>query len=189
MRVFVLALLAACGVPHMDPRPRDNHAQGDSVVEVRSYCGDFEGRSSRATGVMISEDRVLTAAHAVGCGDIPYVHVTTLYGRTLRMVVERDDRVFGGGTDVARLTVWGMETFDLAVRPPELAEHYEGPVIVRFIDEEDNGMLYGNTVRGIIPVKGDSGSPVYDPAGRLVGIMLTSDGGIQRIGDYWLEGT
>jgi len=119
------------------------------------------------------------------------------------MVVERDDAMFGSGTDVARLEIASADRFHLDIAPPALAD--DSHVGEEYCVETLHGRLCGsrdhyheNIVLGAKGVRnGDSGSPVFNDAGRLVGLEVSSgkmtDGTVffryVTITPYWLEGT
>lgn len=211
---LLLAFCLSCmSLPHVEPQLRTTQHQFATLVSVDAYCSDPDpfrnpepGRSSldhpihwgqgHGVGVIISEAHVLTAAHVVGCGPtIPRVVVTLSSGRHLRMVVERDDRMFGKGRDLARLVMASGSTFDLNIAPPTLATA-----------EPDDAVTLGNargTARGqgeIVRVTGArvgpgwSGVPVYRTDGALLGIVTggDTDAGFVKyepLDASWLKGT
>jgi hypothetical protein len=190
MYKLLLILLVACRLPHIEPAPRMPWQQHASDVRVESSCGEF-GNNGSGSGVIISERHVLTAAHVVSCSSLPYVHVTLASGRRLRMIVERDDLMFGSGTDVARLEIASAEWFDVGIAPPALGTLVGGMTVCLMAG---CGRAYPYD-RGLVEVPsspGDSGLGVYDWYGRLLGIVVRTDGHwtrIEPISTYWLEGT
>lgn len=210
---LVSLVLAGCRLPHVDPVPRPPGVAEDAVVALTVGCEfDVEDvwmsammdTSMRATGVIISERHVLTAAHAVRCPNIPIVHVALADGRRLRTVVERDDAMFGGGTDVARLEIASALNFDLNIPPPALRFNVgsgESETVCAAVIRA-RGVTWtcgtytapSNKVYGMHVDFGDSGAGVYDIYGQLVGIVVRkavddSFAVVQPIGPYWLEGT
>lgn len=216
--LFALLLASAC-LPHVEPAPRTAPAQHSTLAFVRSSCtqadpfdaikAQAESRPpemvnqiewmppSGATGVVISERHILTAAHAVRCPVIPRVHVTLTNGAH-NAVVERDDGMFphgGKSTDVARIEIAHAGRFELHVPPPLIREAKGGESCCA-------ETLHGRTCGTIDPYhanvflatgmrKGDSGAPVYCSE-ALVGVVTHTgaDGAkYEPVTAYWLEGT
>lgn len=177
-----LIVLAGCGtLAHIDPLPRTIDQQYATVVQVESVCGGVANTDSWGTGVVISENSVLTAAHVVFCPDIPTVRVYLPSGKSFQMEVVEDAAMFGDGTDVARLrTVGAYDRLNVHVPPPELTKPLLGDTLC--IQTFDHGQRCGRfePQDGKLWVqaptyKGDSGAPVYEPnGGDLVGIAVGS---------------
>ena len=214
--ILLLPVLFSCTLPHVDPRPREPDDATLATVTIESSCSEADPfntgpdvlpghhgpdiswhASDVGTGVVISENRVLTAAHVVECAIIPTVHVTLSNGRVLRMNVERDDAMFGAGADIARLEMASADTFGLGIAPPAL----DGTA-GRWCALTTHGQVCANGSGNLMtPDKydddrtrsGDSGSGVYNAeTGGLVGLVVAGDGTstrIVRVGAYWLEGT
>lgn len=197
-------ILAACmRLPHVDPRSRDEVTASRASVDVHVTCSSPDMSStedspkpaivwrepSRGRGVMISERHILTAAHVVRCPDIPRVTVTLYDGRSFLVVVERDDDMFGKGSDLARLVIPSGSTFQRYIAPPTLGDSDGTYTVAR-----KSGTITGSG-RAILPHlhPGDSGAGVYATTGDLVGLFLGPDdyGGLRivRVDSSWLEGT
>ena len=215
--LFLLPLLACAPMPHVDPQPRSSFAASFTVARVDVLCSELdpldpglspdEGSPHQTwptlvwgggtgTGVVISERHVLTAAHVVACPVLPFVRVTLSDGRWFHANVERDAGMFGDGTDLARLEISTAETFGVGIAPPVIAPfiwnyaHWcaytrHGPAC---------GMVADPAVPNFTGITrpGDSGSPVYDERGELVGLVVGGNAlttRIARVTPYWLEGT
>lgn len=216
MRALALLTLAACALPHVDPKTRMPEAERLATVRVDVDCSepapfktgepgdphqfdpDIVWIPHRvATGVVISERHVLTAAHAVFCPTIPTAVVTFADGEQFLMEVERDDAVFGSGTDVARLRMATDGRFHRNIPPPELGSTLEGGYVVA---ATLHGLMpgtfanYKRHLDGMTTHHGDSGAGVYTMSGQLIGIVVAGadDGSYTKyepVGMYWLEGT
>jgi len=159
LMVIVIAALAYLAVgcvhaPTYPAAPRDRAHREAALVKLEVRCGDLPAggelvaASGRALyGVMVGPRHALTAWHGVACADIPRVVATLSDGHRVFMAVEKE----WPDDDVARLVVATAEWFEIA--PPTVAPPKHGEVELR------------------TTVKGDSGSPVYDFDGNLVGII------------------
>lgn len=181
---LVIALLAACQLPHVDARPRNPVVGSQAAVTVEMTCNDVDidgyewHPAQRGTGVIISERHVLTAAHVVACPLIPSVRATLADGRQFTMVVERDDVMFGEGRDIARLEILSAEHFELGIAPPELVAPPSSIQPMRLCAETTHGPLCGEgtVAPGLVTFEGgaregDSGAGIYTPEGELAGIL------------------
>lgn len=219
---LLTATLAACGrLAHVPPAPRSSVARRVTVVRVSTSCAepdytspewnsDVPGQSDMApwieweppgfgTGVVISENAVLTAAHVVRCPIIPDVVVTMPDRKRWIMQVDRDDAMFGDGTDLAHLEAIGAyDRFGLNIPPPTIAvPGYSDYVCVQpYGRDEECGSIVGRDTVNVATRPGDSGSPVYEAggqsAGALVGLVVAGGGGLTQfvpLNVSWLEGT
>jgi S1-C subfamily serine protease len=158
------ALAVGCGAE--DPQPqvvRVTVAQDGLLPEI-------------ATGVATGDERVLTVAHVLDAR-----HAVTVAGRRARVL--RIDR----GLDLALLSVPGLRAPALRLggdgkrtglvvlrdgRPRSLAGAVRRHVLVRWSEQPGDppsdrpGLELAATVD-----PGDSGAPVLDPDGRLIGVL------------------
>lgn len=217
LKLLVFVLLAGCyRIHHIDPQTRQPEAERLATVRIDVTCTsdapfktgepgdphifdpDIQWIGPRtATGVIVSDRHVITAAHAVYCPDFPGVMVTLQDGRRFRMDVERDDAVYGSGADVARLVIAADDRFFLSLTPPTLgATEPDGYVVASTLHGFAPGTFTG-VRRGLDGVKtrpGDSGSGVYTMSGQLIGIIVKgaldgSSSTYEPLTPYWLEGT
>lgn len=196
MKLLPLLLLIGCGYPQFPAAPRDIHNEELWVEKVEVGCAssfsDDEPWAHNASGtaVLLDERHALTAAHVVRCAGLPDVHV-----RGLRMVVTRDEAMFGDGRDFAVLEIASAEIFHLDVVQPVVAPDYIGVVNIVTRRGARTGFLSGLIAEPVIAYNpfdirpGDSGSPVYSVGGDLVGIVVSrfdnGDIGIERFdGDF-----
>lgn len=214
MRLLLLLLLslAACfPLQHVDPAPRAAGAQDGTVVRVDVDCSepapfktgdpddprapdpDIVWRVGYGTGVVVSEKHVLTAAHVVFCPVIPTSWITLPDGRRFQADVTIDAAMFGDGTDIARLELVGdADRFNLGVAPPALGREGDHACILT-LRGRACGRLHGMYVDAPT-YPGDSGSPVYDTRGHLVGLAVAGDAThtttrFVRVTPWWLKGT
>lgn len=131
------------------------------------------------TGVIIDNRHVATAAHVVGCVTIPYIKVTMPDGtwRGMNVISANDD------SDLAILEIDSADTFP-GPQPPEYGPRPEVGDHVCSVTAYPKHAEYcgdvtrvrespvGNDIEASFTVlPGNSGSPVYDVEGRLVGIV------------------
>jgi hypothetical protein len=212
---LLLLCLAGCSLfplHHVDPAPRAAGAQDGTIVRVDVDCvteapfktgepddphqfdSDIEWYPHRvATGVVVSERHVLTVAHAVRCPDIPTAVITLPNGKQWLVEVTIDAQMFGDGTDLARLELIGdADRFGLGVAPPRLARIGDRACVLTRRGRAC-GDLHGPYVDAPT-YKGDSGSPVYDMGGDLIGLVTSGDDAhtvtrFVRVTPWWLKGT
>lgn len=200
MRLTALALLASCAPPVPPSAPRAPDSQQAAVVELTVECDPFPDDTwspfsiARAsTGVLVSPRHILTAAHAVECAAIPVVHATMPGGRRMRVVVERDDLMFGSGLDLALLVAASDEDLAPGLAPPRIPTHVAWG---RWCAATRRGPSCGDA---ILPDwfagstrDADSGAGVYDPDGALAGVVVGRGScdttKIQPVPAGWLRG-
>jgi S1-C subfamily serine protease len=176
----------------MEPALRSPVAQHRAAVLVQVSCSMvdiFEAQKefpnpvlttiewrppSAASGVMISDDNVLTSAHVVECPDIPTIWVTLSNGTRHRMDAIRIDRK----ADVAMLRTHVNWPFWHGVAPPILgAFEYtaDGAISCAEVVRPHRARNCGESVTPssftFTGGPGNSGAGVYDPDGRLIGIV------------------
>lgn len=191
--IIATALFAtACRLPHVEPVHKTPAAAEQAYASVQMSCGSDIQPDKWASGVVISQKYILTAAHVVRCAGIPSIRVKLANGKELTAVVERDDQMFGAGMDLARLEIWGLETTGYA-EPPVLGMQSMGAMAAT---ATKRGLAFGRfTMHDVadMPTElGDSGSGVYNEDGELVGIVTNRSGDVtvfEEVGPYWLEGT
>ena len=205
-KLLALALLGACaGLPHVDPLPRGEDTQSAAAVTVEVRCGGSGGWDSAewyptrlASGVLVSERHVLTAAHVTTCPVIPAAWVLLADGSRLRMVVELEDL----GEDVSRLVMASGSRLP-AIAPPALADLLPGTWLSGGSGSTCVESAYPARVRAcgdvwewpfidVPTTRGNSGAGAYDEGGRLVGLAVASRAGLTRIAPVsakWLVGT
>ncbi len=177
-RLPLLALVACVHLPRVAPEVRTGKARASSAVRVESACGNWSSRSG--SGVIISKRHVLTAAHVVGCADIPTVRVTYIDDdgreRRLRMLVTEEDR----DADIAKLEIASAEQFAVALRPPVVRSPDPGNgVCASLASSPDACGTIASTwtvVKRLATVERDAGAPVYCDQGTLVSIVVNRGG-------------
>ena len=193
--ILISAVLLACAhrVP-MKPSPRSPVTQQRAAVLVEVSCTqanmmemtkEWQYRDPWNTtitwqpkkygsGVLVSDDDVITAAHVTTCVTIPTVHVTLSNGIRRRMFLVKEDL----DSDVALLRTLANEPFYHGVAPP-VSGMYEyladGAVSCSASAWPRRERKCGEAVtpsRLAFPApNGNSGSGVYDQGGRLIGIV------------------
>lgn len=192
MRALVLALLCACvHFPAMEPESRDYHARDRAAVVMESHCGDayLSGNSRTASGVVISERHVLTAAHVTSCVALPAIRVWLDEGTSHRLVVVDEDL----DADIALLEVAHAGNFERGFVPPALSDSDAsvGCVVAKFPrDEVTCGPIDGDLLR-VPSRRGNSGAAVYDDEGNLIGVVSRGTRAytrVARVTAKWLRG-
>ncbi|MBV9125664.1 MAG: trypsin-like peptidase domain-containing protein [Planctomycetes bacterium] len=195
---FFVLLAGACGrLTHVDPHPRSPDRQRATVVRVYSTCvtqapfktgepgdphqfdEDIEWIAPRwSTGVILSEKHVATAGHATSCPDFPGVAVKLPDGRHFRMDEDRNDLMFSDGKeDRARLVLVGAyDRFEIGAVPPYLGVAHLGDMLCAQYYGRDEACGVFDPINGHLgfdapSTSGDSGAPVYNQDGELVGIV------------------
>lgn len=194
MRWLLILSLIACksAVPNTPPDYRDSYEELKAAVTIKSVC---DGVEHTASGVILSERHILTAAHAVSCAYIPVVHARLYNGDVHRLyVIEESSR-----QDLAKLEVAHAGLFGVYLAPPLLETEWFP------FQETDYACVYPGSggfscamrlrryVYGDRLNHGDSGSAVYDN-GMLVGLVSKDLPEINAtqltpVDSHWLEGT
>lgn len=185
-KIVGLAVLAAAAsacvhVPRVAPAMRTEAERSLTTVRIESSCGGFVDDGEHVgTGVIISERHVLTAAHVVACSAIPVVHVTYRRDGEIkrqRMVVTREDT----DRDVARLEIASADRFRVNVAPPVVRAPDPGERVcaelprLMGIDAACGSIVSDWTVARTMKTRpGDSGAPIFDATGTLVGLVSAS---------------
>lgn len=201
--IVLLVVLSSCyRVPVVPPELRPVTDQARAAVVVLVSCSEtnmFEvGKEhpnpmnttitwrapSIGTGVIVRDDLVLTAAHITTCPTIPTVHVVLANGTRRRMSVIRENLK----KDLALLRTSTMEGLHQDIAPPVLgvfeymADGAQSCAEVAFPRRERLCGEAATPSRFTFATRpGNSGAAVYDPAGRLVGLVVKTYLG-QKIG-------
>jgi hypothetical protein len=201
-RLALLALtLAACNqwvrpTPGV-PAARTSKQQWESAVAIETSCDPFEdgvlSKTRVGTGVMVSPWQVITALHVTDCqSTIPLIKVTTVQGGTWKMVPEKEwgiSVIKGERDGVSRIQLATADDLSPSFGPPRVNEDrpvlWEPLYIETAMPErqevigEETGWQYGGDSYGgrFFTYKaetqpGNSGSPIYDINGDLVGVHL-----------------
>ena len=173
--VILLLSLISCAPakPHLRTVPE----QRSTAVAIFTTC---PGGSGYGSGVLLDGRRVLTAAHVTGCG-LPLLRVTTRAGDVRLMKVVAIDHAI----DLAILEVddgelrfpYPVPSVSIGNRPSvgdvvcmesgEPGRRRQCGEVLDFRADE----LPGNMKHGGLTIPGNSGSGVYDEAGRLVAVV------------------
>jgi hypothetical protein len=212
--VLVCALAVCCSFARIPGRPRPRAVQASTAVSVEVLCVDadpfvtsadpFQIYGGHGSGVIVDARHVLTAFHVARCPYLPDVHVVTADGRRYHVLVRREWR----REDVALLEIADASSFG-PIAPPVIASPATRASICASpsypmrmwscgaVDElrdaltdEDlpkmPGTRYGDVSVAMLVVPGNSGAPVYDEVGRLVGLAVEGNSlGIGRIRSLW----
>jgi S1-C subfamily serine protease len=166
-------------------------------IEVACFGGDVMSQVTvsghAGTGVIVDQGHVMTAHHVAACedGDAPMIHVVDLAGARRRAWLDREDPEH----DLARLRVdvpfFGVRPALVGPRPglgEQICAATAWPVRIRpcgMVVGLVARQLPGNTGREFVSIDvehtaltiaGNSGSGVWDAAGRLVCIVTHSRG-------------
>ncbi len=169
--LVVVVCVACVRLPYVAPQLRTVADQTRTLATVAASCTSpdpmttpgllaprhgprIEWWTHLGHGVVVDERHVLTAWHVIGPCPFDREIIVTLYdGREFTM--ELTDEWRDHDVDLARLEIASGSRFKLHVAPPiigRLANHY--------VDRPSH--------------PGDSGSPVYDAGGALLGLITSS---------------
>lgn len=182
MRILVAAVLLAtscCAGSLQGYSTYSDRTQYEAAVQVFVLCPEGPVLGS---GVVINARQALTAGHVIECGPIA------------AMAVTRDGDMFPvevsgqiEGVDVARLSAIDGEPFKVAapIRRSKLrigervcSIGTDGNLVTGIRKCGDVGEIEGDVFSMAIPgVPGNSGSPVYDRDGYVVGILVAAQWG------------
>jgi S1-C subfamily serine protease len=214
--VFLLIAVMSCmRLVHVDPALRDKAQSEDTLVHLYITCSEpypFKSGDPTdpanlepdivwygprvATGIIISERQILTAAHAVTCPTFPRVIATLSDGRKFQMAVTEDDIMFGQGKDIARLEIATAEYFHINIPPPLLGDVLPGEDVVAYEWKRGciPGKYKGNNLFDLSSYPGDSGAPIFNMRGQLVGLISQGSTPLsltkrEVVEPRWLNGT
>lgn len=171
----ILPLLVACvSLPVVPAAPRGYAERERAAIRLDVACESTGGHTG--SGVVTDERHALTAAHVVACPEMPLVIATTADGRRLFVVVTKEDHA----RDFAVLELESGDRFHLDVAPPLRAPAVVGSHVCSETAIPVRGSNCGPVIAAYpdfahvaaVVMKGNSGSGVYDMAGRLVGIVV-----------------
>lgn len=180
--VILLGMCSSCAPRMASASPRSIDEQAELTVKVEGPCGD-------GSGVIVAPDRILTAKHLTECvvgagpgGPIVISQPSTIYTITLA----------DGGTRYASLDVAIAEDIarlkltegTMPGRPPRVGRGTVGDRVCAVTGHPARGRTCGTLTEikpgspvggleftaGVRP--GNSGSPLYDDWGRLLGIVV-----------------
>lgn len=180
---LVAMALAGCAPA---PRPealRGPKGQADTVVRVEVFCLVTDPyvtdrvitTGGTGSGVLVAPDRVVTAAHVTECDYLADIHVTTSDNRRFPVRVDRFDRA----ADLVSLRV--SSAVDTIIAPQIASPPRQGSEVwLRYAVPErgsTSGIVLGadgdRVAHTALTRHGNSGGPVYDAEGHLVGIVTT----------------
>jgi S1-C subfamily serine protease len=186
---WLLVLLVGCvSLPHIPAEPRGYAERERAAVRVDMACSvagipgwedephyDDWTIGHIGSGVVLDERHVLTAAHVVRCPTIPGVMLTTFDGRHIQAVVTHEDQA----ADVAVLELATADRLHLDVAPPARARVAIGDAVCAETSDPARQTYCGvveyvgdDVARAAFTaIRGNSGAPVYDAQGRLVGLV------------------
>jgi len=160
------ALLTACSLPA-------RHAPADAMVKVITKGG-------HGSGFHIGNGYLITAAHVVGVAE--KVSLKTSLGGSTEAEVLWSNKAY----DIALLRLSGpaeLQTAPLVCRVPQIGEAITAkgnPVTAEFItvwgrvagSEREMGPWRSVVVTNIATVPGQSGGPVFDAGGNVIGVTV-----------------
>lgn len=163
---FAAALLTACSLPV-------RHAPADATVKVITKGG-------HGSGFHIGDGYLITAAHVVGSAE--KVSLKTSLGGSTEAEVLWSNKAY----DVALLRLSGpaeLQTAPLVCRVPQIGEAITAkgnPATAEFItvwgkvagSERSFGPWRSVVVTNIATVPGQSGGPVFDAGGNVIGVTV-----------------
>ena len=163
---FAAALLTACSLPV-------RHAPADAMVKVITKGG-------HGSGFHMGDGFIVTAAHVVG--DAEKVSLKTSLGATVEAGVLWANEAY----DIALLRLAGpvdLQSAPLICRVPQVGETITAkgnPVSAEFItvwgkvagSERSFGPWRSVVVTDIATVPGQSGGPVFDAGGNVIGVTV-----------------
>jgi hypothetical protein len=149
----------------------------EAVVQVLTACANGQGQVG--AGVAITDKHVLTARHLLRCGKdgtVEPVKILTRHqssGQISEVVVDED----GKGIDISRLVVvQGRRPFKtfapISYELPKIGAKVSiisGAHVRKWGDVVHSD---ASIVAGIAVVRGNSGSPMYNTRGQLIGIVV-----------------
>lgn len=153
-------------------------------MDIPAITVDFGTYKQHGMGVVIDAETVLTNAHVVGSADTATVEIG---GETSKGEVVARDRTF----DVAAIRIPnGKRTThnvgSVSVGSRVFAIGREGRrlsgVVVGYASPQPRADQHWANVSGTQAISGDSGGPVFDDEGKLVGLIRTAGDGNGQFG-------